>query len=82
MEFPLELVVQVTPAQEQPLLLELMLALVPAPTLMMEGMLAPVLEVLISMELELVLLPQLATVLVLQSPEDMELALEQDKEKG
>ena len=84
MEFPLDLVVQVTLAQELPLPLELMLVLAPAPTLLMAVILTPALQVVVSMELELELAlpPQLATVVVLQLPGDLERALEQDKEKG
>ena len=82
MDFPLEMMVQVTPTQQLPLLLEPMLALAPPPTLLVEGTLAPVLEGVVSTELEPALPPPLPTALLLLLAETLELTLERDKEKG
>ena len=82
MDFSLEMMVQVPPAKQLPLLLEPMLALAPAPTLLVEGTLAPVLERVVSTELEPALPPPLPTALLLLLAETLELTLERDKEKG
>ena len=81
MDFSLEMMVQVTPAQQLSLLLKLMSALAPAPTLLMEGTLTPALEEEVSTELEPALPPPLPTALLLPLAGALQLALQWDKEK-